>query len=40
MQSDSELQGVLPDYPFYVQGGRKNQTVSLIIDILCEIIKF
>ena len=40
MQSDSELQGVLPDYPFFIQGGRKNQTISLIIDILSETVKF
>ena len=31
---------VLPDYPFFVQGGRKNHTVSIIIDILSDLVKF
>ena len=31
MQNDSQLEGVFPNYPLYMQGGRKNSSIETIL---------
>lgn len=40
MQSESKLGDVFPNYPFYLNTARKQTSISLIIEILIELVKY